>query len=168
VVLEYLDQLKKGIEVPQVTEQDERIRVLEESLEEDAWDEEDEEEMGSAIAANETLQPFLKQQSKTQLIDLIEDLAERYPVVCETLQDLEDLSKGTVRKMVMTVRKEIHELSAEPGWRNYWNDEGFTPDYSRVRDRIEALLARGHADDVVALGKELLEAGRSQVEMSHD
>jgi len=110
----------------------------------------------------------LKQQTKAQLITLIEDMAGRYPVVRETLQDLHDLSRGTVKNMVRAVRKEIHKLSAEPGWRNYWNDEGYTPDYSRVRDRLEVLLVQGHADEVVALGKELLDAGTRQVGMSHD
>lgn len=62
--------------------------------------------------------------------------------------------------MVMAVRKEIHELSAEPGWRDHWNDEGFIPDYSRVKDRLEALLAERYTDEVLALGRELLEAGK--------
>jgi uncharacterized Zn finger protein len=33
---------------------------------------------------------------------------------------------------------------------------------------METLLAQGHADELVALGAELLEAGTSRVEMSHD
>ena len=177
VVLEYLDQLEKNIEIPQVTEQDRRMGLLEESSLEEAWDEGDEQEIEyvgqfasrrRGKAAAESLQAFLEQQTKAQLIALIEDLAGRYPVVCETLQDLHDLSRGTVEKIVNTIRKDIHELSSKPGWRNHWDDEAFIPDYSRVKDRLEALLARGHADEVIALGKELLEVGKSQVEMSHD
>ncbi|MBU1207054.1 MAG: hypothetical protein KKH04_09020 [Proteobacteria bacterium] len=37
-----------------------------------------------------------------------------------------------------------------------------------MKDRLEALLAKRHADEVVSLGKELFEAGKRQVEMSHD
>jgi uncharacterized Zn finger protein len=37
-----------------------------------------------------------------------------------------------------------------------------------VKDRLESLLANGHADEVVVLGKELLETGIRQVEMSDD
>ena len=59
-------------------------------------------------------------------------------------------------------------MISEPAWRNHWNDEGYVPDYSRVKDRLESLLSKGHADEVVTLGKELLEAGIRQVEMSHD
>jgi uncharacterized Zn finger protein len=51
---------------------------------------------------------------------------------------------------------------------NHWNHEGYTPDYSRVKDRLKSLLVKGHADEVVVLGRELLAAGTSQVEMSHD
>ena len=177
VVLEYLDHLKNDIEVPEVAEQDSRMALLQESLEEETWDEDEEEGMRDAgqvasqrpgKGAAESLRAFLKQQTKAQLVALIEDLAERYPVVRETLQDLHDLSRGTPKRIVTAVRREIHELGAEPGWKNSWSGEGFIPDYSRVRDRLEALLARGHADEVVALGKELLEVGKSQAEMSHD
>jgi uncharacterized Zn finger protein len=176
VVLEYLDHLKNDIEVPKLTGQDSRMALLEESLEEEAWDEEDEGGMRDAgqfaprrpgKGAAESLRAFLKQQTKAELMVLIEDLAGRHPVVHETLEDLHDLTRGTVKRIVTAVRREIHELSAEPGWRNHWSGEGSIPDYSRVRDRLEALLAEGHADEVVALGKELLEVGNSQAEMSH-
>jgi uncharacterized Zn finger protein len=70
--------------------------------------------------------------------------------------------------LVKVLRVEIAALSEEPGWSNHWNNEGSIPDYSRVRDRLEALLAKGHADAVVDVGVELLEAGTRQVEMSHD
>ncbi len=66
------------------------------------------------------------------------------------------------------MRKEVHELSAEPAWRNSWNNEGHIPDYSRVKDRLESLLEKGYADEVVTLGKELFQAGIRQIEMSHD
>ncbi len=167
VVIEYLDHIKKGIEIPQVTGQDKRIQRLEEFSGDEAWDEEDE-EINSGKAADKSLETFLEQQTKAQLVTRLKDLAERYPLVREALQDQSELSKGTVGKMVNAVRKEIRDLGAKPGWTNHWNNEGFIPDYSRVKDRLEALLTRGHADEVVALGKELLEAGTSQVEMSHD
>ncbi len=177
VVLEYLDHLKRDIEVPEVSEQDSRMGLFEGSLEEETWDEEEEEGMKDAgqfaprrpeKGAAKSLQAFLKQQTKAELVALIEDLAGRHPTVRETLEDLHDLSRGTVKRIVTALRREIHELSAEPGWRNHWSGEGFIPDYSGVRDRLEALLAEGHADEMVSLGKELLEVGKNQAEMSHD
>jgi len=188
VVLEYLDHLKKNIEVPQVAKQDQRLSLLENYSDEVAWDDEEEEEeeeeedgeyeeMGDTenlslkrvVKPTQTeLKDFLEEQSREQLIALIEDMAERHSVVREDLRDRQNLSKGSVKRIVADVRKEIRELSSKPGWRNHWNHEGYTPDYSRVKGRLKSLLAKGHADEVVALGKELLEEGIRQVEMSDD
>ena len=180
VVIEYLECLKKNMEVPKTAEQDKRLLLLKKTGDEDEWDEEEDEEYEEESGADnipprrlskstpDALKAFLEDQTKEQLISLLEDLAGKHSIVREDLQDRLDLAKGSVKKMVNAVRKEIHELSSEPAWRNHWNDEGYIPDYSRVKDRLESLLSKGHADEVVALGKELLEAGIRQVEMSHD
>ena len=179
IVLEYLDHLKKNREVPQITGQDQRVALLKGFADEEDREVDDEEEgeevdtihlvspkSGKSIPPN--LKGFLEEQTKEQLITLLKDLSERYPSVCEDLQDRQSLSKGSVKRIVAAVRKEIQELSSEPGWRNHWNHEGYTQDYSRVKGRLESLLAKGHADEVVVLGKELLEIGIRQVEMSDD
>ena len=179
VVLEYLDHLKENLEIPQITGQDPRIALLQgftddEDIEDDYDEEEEEVETGDSVSKKggksipPDLRGFLEGQTKEQLITLVKDLSERYPSVRKDLQDRENLSKGSVKRIAASVRKEIQELSSEPGWRNHWNHEGYTPDYSRVKNRLESLLANGHADEVVALGKELLEAGIRQVEMSDD
>ncbi|OGP94479.1 MAG: hypothetical protein A2157_08080, partial [Deltaproteobacteria bacterium RBG_16_47_11] len=179
VVLEYLDHVKRKIEVPKATEKDQRLALLEGMDEEDReheYEEQEDEEIDSdrlLSRKNGKLVPvdlkgFLEGQTKEQLITLLKDLSERYPSVRKDLQDRQNLSKGSVKRIVAAVRKEIQELSSEPGWRNHWNNEGYVPDYSRVKNRLESLLANGHADEVVALGKELLEAGIRQVEMSDD
>jgi len=179
VVLEYLDQLKEDREVPQLTGRDERLALLQgftdEEDGEDYYDEEEEEvETGDSVSKRggkpipPDLKGFLEKQTKEQLINLLKDLSERYPNVREDLGDRQNLSKGSSRKIIAAVRKEIQELSSEPGWKNHWNNEGYIPDYSRVKNRFKSLLAKGHADEVVTLGKELLEAGIRQVEMSHD
>jgi len=178
VVLEYLDHLKKNCEVPQITGQDQRVALLQGFADEEDREVDDDEgeevdtihlvssKSGELIPPN--LKGFLEGQTKEQLITLIEDLSERYPSVRKDLQDRENLSKGSAKRIVASVRKEIQELSSEPGWRNHWNNEGYVPDYSSVKNRLESLLANGHADQVVALGKELLEAGVRQVAMSDD
>jgi uncharacterized Zn finger protein len=177
VVLEYLNCLKNDSKVPQVTGDDKRILLLEEYSEGEAWFEEDEDDLEDYVhleprattkPLSKSLQTFLKRQTKAELITLIKDLARRYPTMRGTLQDLSDLSRGDVKEMVKGLRKEILEVSSEPGWANYWKGERFIPDYSQVKNRLEALLTGGHADEVVTLGGELLEAGRRQVEMSDD
>ncbi|MDN5941049.1 MAG: SWIM zinc finger family protein [Nitrospira sp.] len=179
VVLDYLEQVKQNRAIPILTEQDHRLRLLEDSVDTEEKDEEedgDESDEGtgrafprrSRKAAASVLPEFLEQQTKPQLLALIKDMAQRYPDVRQFLQDRHNLSIGAVPKLVQAVRAEIAALSEEPGWSNHWNDEGSISDYSRVRDRLEALLAQGHADAVVDVGAELLEAGTRQVEMSHD
>jgi uncharacterized Zn finger protein len=180
VVLEYLDHVKKNKEVPSVTEKDKRLVLLGDSVDEQDWDDEEEDDeyrgiRGDKLAPKKSgraepsiLRSFLEQQNKEQLIALIEELAGKHSIIREALQDRYDLSKGSVRKMVNAVRKEIHDLSSEPAWTNHWRGEGHIPDYSRVKDRMNALLKQGHADEVVTLGRELLEAGIRQVEMSND
>jgi uncharacterized Zn finger protein len=179
VVLDYLEQVKQNRAISTVTEQDQRLRLLESAAEAEERDEEEDGDVAdeddervflrrSRKAAADVLPEFLVQQTKPQLLALFKDLAQRYPDVRQFLQDRHNLSVGAVPKLVKALRAEIAALSEEPGWSNHWNNEGSIPDYSRVRDRLEALLAQGHADAVVDLGAALLNAGVRQVEMSHD
>ncbi|MCJ7833664.1 MAG: SWIM zinc finger family protein, partial [Deltaproteobacteria bacterium] len=184
VVLEGLDYLKKKKEIPLCSKKDRRLESLD-SLEmedelEEGWEEEDEEEEEKEVSiprkassaskskSSGSLQAFLEDQTKPQLINLIQELANAIPELNQALGDRQALSKGTVNKMVQSIRREITTLSSEPGWRSHWKNEGYIPDYSRVQERLEALLAQGYADEVVSLGKELLEAGTNQVGMSDD
>ena len=174
VALAYLELLKRGVEPPPVGERDERLRLLEEDETEEE-DEEEDFEQKEAPADRRTARPvsdrirsFLRSQTKDQLLALLEELAATHERVRRDLRDRSDLARGSVEKLTVRIRREIEELSAEPGWRNHWNDEGYIPDYSGVRNRLSALLDRGHADEVLALGLELLEAGANQVEMSND
>ncbi|MBI3249654.1 MAG: SWIM zinc finger family protein [Deltaproteobacteria bacterium] len=147
--------------------------------EEDQDEEEEEDEYEPAARAtprrsdkktSDALSPFLEQQSKEQLVALLKEQANRNPDLRQALQDRVNLSTGAVKKLVKDVREEIESLNSEPDWGDDW-DEGEgdgSIDYSRLRSRLEALLAAGHADDVVNLGEELLVAGTRHVEMIHD
>ena len=176
VVVEYLDCLKKGETVPQAGEDDPRIKLLgkvREQIRQDdtaEGDEDDGEEVRALPSSSRipAWKSLLESKSKEQLLDLVREFAEKNPEIRETLEDRAGLSRGAVGKMVKSIRQEIRNSSSEPGWSNYWKGERYTPDYSRVKERMESLLAHGHADKVVELGEELLRAGTSQVEMSHD
>src|SRR5918992_2275142 len=180
VVLDYLEHLKQKREVPIATEQDPRLRSLRAIKEEEATgDEEDEEEEWdedtvhplsprSKKAAADTLSAFLEKQTKEQLIALLKEQAERHPAVRQALQDRTDLSAGAVKELVDAVREEIDELSGEPDWEDDWGGGGSGSDYARLLDRLQALLVAGHADKVIELGQELLEAGTRRVEMTDD
>lgn len=176
VVVEYLDSLKRKIKIPKAANKDQRLRLLAEFSDDETWiDEDDDFDDFEDVyyqkhwgIDNRFLEPFLKKHTKAQLVELIKELAGQYALVMAHLQDQNNLSRGDVSDMVGSIRNEIHELSSEPGWQNHWRNEGYAPDYSRVRHRLEGLLDQGHADDLIVLGEELLEAGIRQVEMSDD
>lgn len=60
--------------------------------------------------------------------------------VREAISDRVLLERGSAGKIVASTRREIEELSRQPAWTNHWSGEGEIPDYSRVRERMEALL----------------------------
>jgi uncharacterized Zn finger protein len=180
VVLEYLHLLKQKKEILEVGLKDRRLSLVAEPVGEEDWDEDDEEEdeereyleLSHPVRSRKSVGPsipsFLEKQTKENLLSLLKGLAERFPAVREALKDQSTLESGNVKNMVSAARREILEVSSEPGWRNNWSGEGHTPDYSGVKHRLEALLAKGHADEVVSLGKGLFDFGKAQVEMSHD
>lgn len=170
VALAHRSAATQGSEPPTVTDDDPRLALLEAAAE--GWDEDDEFEDGAPavpkaqIAA--PLHAFLEGMAKEELVGLLEDLARRFPEVHSALETRRVLTTGSSAELVRDTRRLIAAASAEIGWRNDWNDEGSTPDYSEVRDRLELLLQQGYADQVVELGELLLEAGVQQVEQSHD
>jgi uncharacterized Zn finger protein len=176
VVLEYLESAKRKTKIPTATERDPRLAELRDidKVGSEEWDEYDEGDAEDAISRRtresptDVLRPYLNKQTKEQLVELIDELATSFPAVQKALQDRSELAEGTAQKLVKSVRREIRELGTKPGWQNYWDGEGYTPDYSGVRDRLTVLLERGRFDEIVELGKELRESGVRHVEMSHD
>lgn len=161
VVIEYLDRVENNRSVPQAKQDDERLKLL-------ADEGRDDDENAMSEDLRQDIDGFLKGKTKAQLIDLIHDLAGQYPEMARDLADRKQLISGNIETMVTRLRKEIRDLGNDPGWRNYWNSEGYTPDYSGVRKKLETLLKAGHTDEVLALGRELVATGTRQVEESHD
>ncbi|MEW6297092.1 MAG: hypothetical protein AB1671_05050 [Thermodesulfobacteriota bacterium] len=196
VVLEYLEHRKHDKEIPAATEQDRRLALLQEHEEASPWDEEDDagwsedewaeedddladhEARGrraarftprrATKAATDTLSSFLERQTKEQLVAFVREQAKRHPAIRQALQDRSNLSAGAVHELVRAVQEEVDELGGEPDWDEDWDRTGSLGDYARVRDRLEMLLASGHAGEVIALGEKLLRAGTRRVEMTDD
>jgi uncharacterized Zn finger protein len=203
VVLAYLECLKQQSNVPTISTNDRRLRLLEdaqEAEEENRYeednidDEEDEEEeenefeededeeeddeptvrrarLGSyrtQHATAEGLSAFLEKQSKEDLLTLLKEQMRQHPEVRQAILDRANLLSGEVKKLVRAVRQEINGFTRMSGWEDDWGRGGGSGNYGRIRTHLEALLAAGHADEVLSLGQELLEAGTSQVEMIND
>lgn len=178
VVLEYLETLKEGLPIPSATHDDRRLILLPGFRDQQITIPQSETHPQANAGLSAYLQheeqvptkilAYLEQQPKEQLIKMLLELEDRIPGVHEFLKDRRDLEKGRPTEIVARMRNVIYEISSEPGWRNEWTGEGFTPEYSQVRHRLETLLANGYADEVIGLGEDLLEVGTNQVEMSED
>jgi len=174
VVLEYLEQIKKNKRVPKAAKDDERLSLFDE----DGWDDdigevEDEDdydcdESPLTKKAKPEIAAYLDGKTKTQLAELIYDLAGKFPKMAQELTDRKQLASGNVKSLITRLKKDIRQTSNEPGWQNHWDHEGYTPDYSEIRVKLETLLNAGHPDEVLKLGKELIELGYRQIEESHD
>ncbi len=165
VVIEYLERVKNNRPVPKAKQDDDRLKLLED---EDWDDEPDDDENAMSGDMRQDIDGFLEGKTKVQLIDLIHDLAGQYPEMARDLSDRKQLISGDTKALVTRLRKKIRDIGDEPGWQNHWNDEGYTPDYSGIRKKLEALLKARHADEVLTLGRELVTTGTRQVEESHD
>ena len=165
VVIEYLERMEADRPIPKARRDDAR----QELLEDEDWDDEpDDEEAAVSVDMQQEIDLLLKGRTKAQLIALIHEIAREHPEVAQALVDRRQLSSGHTKTLVTRLRREIKEIGNDPGWQDYWRGDGYTPDYAGIRKNLETLLAAGHADEVLALGRELVSTGLRQVEESHD
>ena len=166
VVYEYLKQVENSRHVPTASADDERLALLEY----EEWDGSEAEPDENALSGDMQIEidDLLNGKTRAQLIDLIHDLSERYPEMAQDLADRRQITSGETQRLVTRLKREIQNISDAPGWQNYWQNEGYTPDYSGIRSKLDALLQGGRPNEVLALGEELIDRGTCQVEMSHD
>lgn len=165
VVLEYLERAEHNRRVPHVGSGDKRLALL---AHEDRDDEIGEDEIALSSKGGTEIDVFLKGKTKAQLIQLFHEIAEQYPEIAQELADRQQMISGDAKTLVTRLRREIRDIGAKPGWRNHWDGEGFTPDYSGIRKKLGVLLKEGHADKVLILGQELVATGTRHVEESDD
>lgn len=165
MVIEYLKRVENNQGVPKAKQNDERLQLLEN---EDRNDAPIDVENAMSGDMQQDIGGFLKKKTKGQLIDLVQDLAGRHPEVARDLSARQMLISDNIKPLVTDLQREIRDIGDEPGWQNYWQKEGFTPDYSEIRNKLEMLLKAGHADEVLTLGRELVTTGVRLVEESAD
>lgn len=130
VVIEYLKRIEDNRPVPWISRDDARLKLLDE---EDWNDEPMDEETAVSVDVREEIDRYLKGKTKAQLIDLIHEIAQQHPEVAQEIADRQQLTSGHTETLVIRLRREIQKIGDDPGWQNYWGDEGFTPDYSGIR-----------------------------------
>ena len=164
-VLEYLEMIGNGHHVPKAKDDDLRVVIIEE----DDWNNRSEDDHGFLSEhLIKDVEIFLKGKTTTQLQELILELSQKYPEIAQDLSDRRKILTGDIDYLVVRLKKEIRKVGEEPGWQSYWQEEGYTPDYSGIRTKLETLLSAGYFDAVLSLGQELIEVGTHQIEQSHD
>ena len=179
VLLAAAAQIRQGAEIPLLDPQDDLFLELfdeddetEDEDEEGESDDDDDDVDAVPVRAPQRHPPqvekILSGKSRQELLALLSELATLYPEVARKVRESAQLERGQVEPMVRALRKEIRRLTSEAAWYNHWKGIGNLPDYSRVKERLLALLSGGHADAVLKLGEELWERGNEQVGLSND
>ena len=166
VVLEYLMCLKNDVAVPEISQTDARLDMLQETetTGEEYWNPElgmwtDVEEQLEAEQQQNTgpLLAYLKKQTKAQLVELLDELTKAFPDVREFLEDRRNVRSGNADTLLKAIRKEIADIREEPDWDEY--EREYQPvSFNRLKTYLQALLLAGHADEAIPLGKELINA----------
>ena len=194
VVAEYLELLGNNTEIPSADPDDERWAMLSDEddeaddddseaddFETDSGEDDDYEENHKPRRAHssdtgkisrqvndEKIRKHIDAKSREELAALVWLLTERFPELREEFRDRIALGEDDVGRLVTQARKELKRVASESGWRNNWTGEGHTPDYSRLKHRLERLLELGHPDAVVRLGPEIMALGMEQIGQSND
>ncbi len=166
-VLVYLEAVKAKTEVPSAEEDDERFEELKD-FEDDGEDADESAPVPSRAKKEDEVDTYLARLSKDELLHVVQEVLCEVPELRKRLADRAELAVADVARLVKSASRAIREASAEPGWRRHWSHESNIPDYTPVRERLKALLKAGRADEVVALGDELVDAGLSQIGQSDD
>ncbi len=182
VVADYLQAIADGREIPAAADEDPRWARFTERVAEldDEWDDEemddddfsdddesDEEPAISSLPAsksvtksattapvnwNRKIEQEIRKKSREELADLVWSLTQRFPEVFQEFRERIALREGDVNRLVVEARDEMQKVTSERAWRGRWSGEDHTPDYSRIRHRLDRILELGHADEVVSLG----------------
>ncbi|HEX9660559.1 MAG TPA: SWIM zinc finger family protein [Rhodothermales bacterium] len=92
---------------------------------------------------DERVRSHIRQKGQEELAELVCALVERFPELRAEFQERIALAEGDVDRLVNQARRDLHAVTAEVGWRNHWNDEGHTPDYARLKHKLELLVEAG-------------------------
>ncbi len=151
-VLEYLELIETGEEVPVVAEGDKLLIMA---------------RQGPALKVGETrdsyqvfrteLREYLEQMEKEELIDLLMNISERDSLLSKHLGDTLNLASGDTEGTIGDIYTELEELWEEARNYDYRDYDSPYPDFSEIRNRLESLLEAGHTEEVVDIGMRIKE-----------
>jgi uncharacterized Zn finger protein len=181
VIAAYLELLGQNADVPPAGPEDPRWTMLatdDPDASADAIDADEEEGPRGKFSSrtkgisqqvsDEKVRKHIDAKSREELAALVWSLTERYPELREEFRERIALGEGDVNRLVALARRELRRVTSETGWRNSWTGEGYTPDYSRLKHRLERMVELGQPDVVVRLGQDIIVRGMEQVGQSDD
>ncbi len=153
VVLEYLDRIEQGEDVPVVTEED---LFIERSRRRYAGA-----GTSGVYGAEESslaLREYLEQLEKPKLIEILTAFAKKDDRLARYLRDRQSLASENPERIIRSIYSELDELWKEMEDYDFWSYEGEDVlDFSNVQVRLESILDSGHPDELLDIGKELMD-----------
>jgi uncharacterized Zn finger protein len=121
--------------------------------------------VSAGSGALQQIHQHLLELSKDELIAFVERLATQDATIRQALMEQVANVRGPTADLLRGARVTIDTISAEA---IYDGDEPSNGEIARLRDRFEALVERGRADDVLMLCQRLLRHANRAVEAMHE
>lgn len=152
-VLEYLDLIEQGEDVPVVSEEDILIKRSRRGLAGAGAS-----EAYEAEASSQILHEYLETLEKPELIEILTMFAKKDNMIGRYLRDRQSLASENPEGVIGGIYSELDELWRELKNSDLWGYKGEEmPDFSEVQVRLESLLDSGHPDEILDIGKELMD-----------
>lgn len=151
-ILEYLELAEQGEDVPVASEDDAFVAKARHE-----YAETENSDHGAEESLSRALREYLQSLTKTELIDILVDFAEKDTILGKYLDDRRTLAAENVEEIVGEVYSEIDELLEETGSSEYPAYESDVPDFLDLQVGLESLLDSGHPDELLEIGKELMD-----------
>lgn len=153
-VLEYLERIEQGEEVSVIAEEDPLIAKARRGY--TGY------ETSGTFDADESSSPilreYLKQLEKSELIEILVAFAQKDAKLGRYLRDRQNLASENIEGIIGGIYSELEELWRETKGYDYWSYEGENElDFSDLQIRLESLLDSGHPEELLDIGKELME-----------
>ena len=95
---------------------------------------------------------------KSELIEILMTFAKKDTMLGRYLRDRQNLASENPEGIIEGIYSELDELWRETKGYDFWSYEGEdVPDFSDVQVRLESLLDSGHPDELLDIGKELMD-----------
>ncbi len=152
-VLEYLDLIEQGEDVPVVTDEDLLIKRSKRGFAGTGIYEASKDEESSLV-----LRKYLEQLEKPELIEILTTFAKKDSTLGKYLRDRQSFSSENLEGVIGDIYSELDELWRKMKSSDFWSYEGEDlPDFSEVQVRMESLLDSGHPDELLDIGKKLMD-----------